>query len=520
MPSGRVSRVVFSATALAVVALVVGILAERRFGVVEPQATPPLASASAPATAPASTPAASSILSDRFGFIWVDEPAKRLHVRPETGQGGFDLVTRAYRFSWCSCAASPDGARIAYWTNSPAGELRVVDVARPTQEATIYRAADDQVISAAAWSSDGTGILFALEGVGTSGGPPGGPPNSSLLVIEAGGGPARTLVGSPRGAPVYVPLGWDRTAGVAAAGESGEGGYMGGYLTVRTSGDPAPQETGIPQPALMLSVDVSSDQRFALGLFSDPTGNTLRWWRLGDFGTIQSGPRLNSLVRPKWRPFTSEIGWVEGGVLQLLDVGRGTKRTDGKLPSADYGVSAFRRDGSAVATTAGSGYATLLEIGSGSSETIGAPGYIAGSVRFGAIASPTQPSPSSGTPPPLNARELRVINALGTLGIKGQRAQLPYQEASIWADFGTAASALLVSAFPLGVVDRNYTVIDERRLSGVAVQHVRRPSSDDRTSSRFECSGDEYWVSGAVPPGFADMDAFVERFITALACSP
>jgi hypothetical protein len=38
-------------------------------------------------------------------------------------------------------------------------------------------------------------------------------------------------------------------------------------------------------------------------------------------------------------------------------------------------------------------------------------------------------------------------------------------------------------------------------------------------TARFECSGDEYWVNGTVPPGFADMDAFVERLILALACS-
>ena len=111
-----------------------------------------------------------------------------------------------------------------------------------------------------------------------------------------------------------------------------------------------------------------------------------------------------------------------------------------------------------------------------------------------------------------------MIDALGTLGITGQRAQLPFRDASIWADLG-AGSQLFVSAYPLGTVDRNYTVIDERQLAGIGVQHVRRPS-DPAIRSRFECAADEYWVRGAVPPGFTDMDAFVERFISALACSP
>ena len=127
-------------------------------------------------------------------------------------------------------------------------------------------------------------------------------------------------------------------------------------------------------------------------------------------------------------------------------------------------------------------------------------------------------STPEGTQPPLNGLELKVIDALGTLGITGQRAQLPFRDASIWADLG-AGSQLFVSAYPLGTVDRNYTVIDERQLAGIGVQHVRRPS-DPAIRSRFECAADEYWVRGAVPPGFTDMDAFVERFISALACSP
>jgi hypothetical protein len=513
----RVGLVVLSATALVLVALIIaGLLAQRAAVVAEPQAAPPLTFAPPATTAPASTPAAAGVLSDRFGFVWVDERSRQLRVRPETGQGGFELAAGPYRFSYCSCAVSPDGTRIAYWTAIPPGvELRVVEVARPTQQAAIYRAPDDRRISAATWSSDGSGILFSLEGVPAPGAPVGNPPNTSLLVIEAGGGSARTLIGSTRGSPVYVPLGWDRAAGLASAGESGEGGYMRGYVTVRTFGDPAPKRTNIAEDVLMLSVAVSTDQRFAFGLFSDPARNTLRWWSLGDYGTIQSGPQLDHAVGPRWRPLTSEIGWIEGGVLQLLDVEHGTRRAGAAFPSTGYGLSGFRHDGSAVV---GSGPAMLLlEIGSGRSETIGSLGYIAASVKF--TAPPvTQPSSSAGAQPPLNPLELKVIDALGTLGITGQRAQLPFRNASIWADFGTAASALFVSAYPLGTVDRNFSVVDERQFAGIAVQHVRRPP-DATMSSRFECSGDEYWVNGVVPPGFADMDAFVDRLIRALACS-
>jgi hypothetical protein len=355
----RLRRLLLSAIALIVIALVVsGVIAQRRSSVAEPETTPPITAGS-----PATTAAAASVLSDRFGLVWVDERSRQLRVRPETGQGGFDIAAGSYGFSYCSCAVSPDGTRIAYWTAIPPGvELRVVEVTRPTQQAAIYRAPDDRRISAAAWSSDGSGILFSLEGVPAPGSPVSNPPNTSLLVIEAGGGSARTLIGSTRGSPVYVPLGWDRAAGLASAGESGEGGYMRGYVTVRTFGDPAPQRTNIAEDVLMLSVGVSIDQRYAFGLFFDPSGSTLRWWRLGDYGTIQNGPRLDHAVRPRWRPLTSEIGWIDGDVLQLLDVERGTRRAGAAFPSTGYGLSGFRQDGSAVV---GSGPAMLLlEIGS------------------------------------------------------------------------------------------------------------------------------------------------------------
>jgi len=129
---------------------------------------------------------------------------------------------------------------------------------------------------------------------------------------------------------------------------------------------------------------------------------------------------------------------------------------------------------------------------------------------------PILSSSSEGTQPPLNAREVKVIAALGTLGITGQRAQLPFNEASIWADFGSGRH-LFVTAYPLGTVDGNYTVIDGRQVARILVQHVQRASGT--ISSRFECSGDEYWVAGADPPGFPNIDVFVERLV-GVVCSP
>jgi hypothetical protein len=134
------------------------------------------------------------------------------------------------------------------------------------------------------------------------------------------------------------------------------------------------------------------------------------------------------------------------------------------------------------------------------------------------LSSATDPLPG-GTQPPLNELEMKIITALGELGVSGQRAQLPFKDASIWAELGPGAQ-LFVNAYPLGTVDPNYTVVDERQLGGIRVQHVRRPGSPTGTiTNRFECSGAEYWINGTVQPQFTDMDTFLGRFVRALGCS-
>lgn len=330
---------------------------------------------------PSPTAEAAPVLSDRFGFVWVE--SSRLRVGAESGRGEFqvDADLGRHSFSRCACAVSPDGTRIAYWTRQVPHELRILEVTRPGRQVAIYAAPEDRLISGAVWSNDGTGILFSLEGINPPGGPPRAPWTTSLHVIEASGGAARTL-SSDRA--VYVPLGWDRAAGVAAAGATGPGGFLRAYLTVRTTGDPVLHVTSIDETVPVVTIDVSIDQRWVLGLSldDDGTASTVRWWRLGDFGTIQSGPRLPRGVQPRWRPFTNEIAWVEGGVLQLLDVERGTRRTGGAFPAGGYGLRAFRQDGSAVVGGPMPGPPVLLEIASGRSERITGRGSLVDGVRF------------------------------------------------------------------------------------------------------------------------------------------
>jgi hypothetical protein len=124
--------------------------------------------------------------------------------------------------------------------------------------------------------------------------------------------------------------------------------------------------------------------------------------------------------------------------------------------------------------------------------------------------------PPEFTPPALNRLETKIIDALARLGVSGQRAQLPFQNANIWARFAPG-SELFVNAWPTGTDRGEFSVIDERQLAGIRVERVRYTSSPV-LRDRFACAGDTYEVSGAVPPGFTDMDAFVAGFIRGLGC--
>lgn len=127
--------------------------------------------------------------------------------------------------------------------------------------------------------------------------------------------------------------------------------------------------------------------------------------------------------------------------------------------------------------------------------------------------SPTRPSPAD-TPPPLTRLEVKVIDALARLRIGGRRAELPYQNAPVWAEVATGH--LFVYAWPSTTRLAEFRVVGERQIEGVTVQLIEFGGPPVRY--RFACSGDVYHVWGAVPPEYQEMDTFVARFIRALGC--
>lgn len=134
----------------------------------------------------------------------------------------------------------------------------------------------------------------------------------------------------------------------------------------------------------------------------------------------------------------------------------------------------------------------------------------------GSPAAQAETTRAADTPPPLNPLERKVVDALARLGVVGQRAQLPFQNASIYAQSGTAP-ALFVGAWPAGTTHGDFTVVDHRQLGGVPVDLVRYPTIQD-PAYRFACAQDTYEVNGIPPPIFQDMDTFVSRLIDALGC--
>ena len=118
-------------------------------------------------------------------------------------------------------------------------------------------------------------------------------------------------------------------------------------------------------------------------------------------------------------------------------------------------------------------------------------------------------------PPPLNPLEAKIVDALATLGIHGQRAEYSFRGAIIWATL-EGGSELFVSAQPPGVEDGDFVVVAERPVQGIVVQRVEYPAGQVR--DRFACADATYQVETAVPPGAGDPDALLSRVIAALDC--
>lgn len=259
-----------------------------------------------PSVLPTASPstAATKVLDDRFGFLLVGDDRQRLVVRSEGSDAELASFFRRDRsFVSASQAVSPDGRAVAYWDVGAGAPVLKVHIAAGGAARTVLTGPPEMEGSAFAWSSDSTGVVVALDN--------GcfefcrGPSLAELWTVDVATG-ASERIASGR---FWVPVAWDRAAGLVTAGVTGPGGYVAAYDVISLGSKPySIRSTAFPQPlCCALGLRGSRDARYVLLSW---VGADLEWWPVADPGrrtTIPSGA-----LRAVWRPGTNEIWWVGG----------------------------------------------------------------------------------------------------------------------------------------------------------------------------------------------------------------
>jgi hypothetical protein len=335
----------------------------------KPTATPPPASGS-PATGGA-------VYNDEFGLIVQDYNGGNASLRKESSNARIVSFTPVNPQSY---AVSPDGRNVAYFAPGTGGgpqQLRTFPAGGNATEQTLATLPAGVRGGAIVWSSDGAGLLYSTE-TGGSGIVPG--PNSATLNIyelAADGRHATTIDAQSNTGLVYRPIAWDRSANVAAAGITGEGGYMVRYVTVRSG----PGSSFTVSRADMTggsigmgSVHASTDAKLVFGVIIGLGPPSIAYWPLADISSRKTtSADLNSAL---WQPGTHKIAYLRAdGAFILFQTDDGSSTTVFAGPNSYLRIAAFRPDGSAVllaareAPTSNSTDFTLYRLSDGASVT-------------------------------------------------------------------------------------------------------------------------------------------------------
>lgn len=318
--------------------------------------------ASATSTAPPS-PSATSADPSRFGYVFVSPGG--IIVRGERA------TDTPIEIGGTAPAPSHDGRRIAFWRTGPQGntpaELRIVDVATAT-ERLVTTAQSGWNGGAIAWSSDDGGLLFEVNRIVDPNAPPGPPtaPPSRMFSIDLAT-PSAQPVTHPAlefsGGFVFIPLAWDKSAGVAAALTTGEGGYAVEWVVWEKKANTV-KKTRFPWQILYTDVRVSANASMVLA--NDSAANALRFWPLSDIGNVQTlppGPDVTVMSRgASWRPGTpNQLAWVTGRSVSLYTFA--TDRVPTLLASGqDIAIVGWRADGSGLLVTQFGGGIFLVDL--------------------------------------------------------------------------------------------------------------------------------------------------------------
>jgi len=340
------------------------------------------AAATASASAPTST--AASVLDERFGLLLYDKDAK---VRSEaSGALISSFPAQARSFTFYSRVISPDGRSVAYWDPVANGAHLHVRPVTGGADRVVLTARPEMKGNAFTWSSDGTGIVAALDNDCQE--TCAGPAVNELWTIDlASGATERVASGS-----IWLPVTWDRGAKRIAAGVTGPGGYLVAYDVIDLNTQPYPVRRTPYNPTVLGRLKASSDARYVL-LHTMGVRDSLAWWPLAE--PEKRAEVAFDGVAADWRPATSEIWWSSGlkpagcrtapcaaTDLVTFDVTTGAARRVARGTVGPLLVG-FRVDGSAAITAVPGGSALIVvDVQTGSTATISVSGQFGETVRL------------------------------------------------------------------------------------------------------------------------------------------
>lgn len=300
----------------------------------------PIPSAASSVSPPSSPSSTQSVLDDRFGFLVAD--GHGLAVRSETNAAAVLSFTPEGR-SWTSLSntVSPDGRLVAYWAPVTSGATLHVRGANAGVDRSPFTSAPGLSGNAYTWSSDGSGLVVAVDNdcqeiclV------QGGKAIEELWTIDLATGASERIASGK----FWLPVTWDRDAKVVAAGVTGPGGYLVGYDVIDLSQKPYAVSSTEFRPAVLGRLKPSSDARFVL--LNGYGGSALSWWPLAAPQRLKDVHAFDGTTA-EWRPGTSEIWWSSASGLVAMDVVSGAQRT----MSGSFGaLGGFRVDGTAAMT--------------------------------------------------------------------------------------------------------------------------------------------------------------------------
>ena len=192
--------------------------------------------------------------------------------------------------------------RVAFWvTIGGVSELHMRDVLGGNDR-VVGRLPEGLQTGGIVWASDDGGFIVTASSQSETLGP-----TSFLFTIDSTGGTFRERYRRPLNGPVLIPLGWQRTSDLAAAFETGPGGYNFGYTVVRGSAAAQRYDT----PFAITGMEMSPDGNHVVGnwLFED----AVKVWPTDDFDskTTLASPS-NKIATAHWWPRSSEIVYMIG----------------------------------------------------------------------------------------------------------------------------------------------------------------------------------------------------------------